>query len=98
MHLQVLETIKQGPVIIPAAFILKFESWNTHRDCRRDSEGNIIQTRFLNAYLLASESLNDEFTIPIEFHYDLDLETDSPKTEQELYEFIQSKEAVEIVE
>lgn len=98
MHLEVLETIIQGTTIIPSGFVLTFDSWNTHRDCRRDSEGNIVQTRVLNAYLLAGQNLASEGLIPIEFHYDLDINTEAPKTEQEFYEFIQSKETVEIVE
>lgn len=98
MHLEVLETIIQGNTIVPSGFVLTFSSWNTHRDCRRDEQGNIVQTRVLNAYLLAGQNLESEVLIPIEFHYDLELETDSPKTEQEFYEFIQIKETVEIVE
>lgn len=98
MHLEVLETIVKESVIIPTGFILTWDNWNTHRDCRRDSEGNIVQTRVLNAYLLASQTLESENKIPIEFHYDLELDTDSPKNEIEFYQFIQSKETVEIVE
>lgn len=98
MHLGVLETIIQGNTVIPSGFVLTFDSWNTHRDCRRDGEGNLNQTRVLNAYFSAKQNLESENSIPVEFHYELDLNTDAPKTESELYEFIQTKETVEIVE
>ena len=113
MYLQVNSTREIGGRLLPSGYIIKFKAgteWNTHRHCSvvevkefneegvETAVGEVIEmSRKLNAYPVACANLECDKCYTLDLHYDLELELDSPKTLQEVYEFIAQKENLELI-